>query len=172
MGEKKSIQISMAVVSILGITTLCFLYWAQIVQKVQNVVQLFQEEQTAAQEEKAPIETGFSQDIYKYTDKDIQVTLNKMSHQKVAAGEKWGFIAITSERVDSLIEMIETRKNELQNENFYLEILKRWKKNDFSKAVNDHNIIWEMQNGNIGKATKLLNPEEEQQYIKRTKDEG
>ncbi len=36
----------------------------------------------------------------------------------------------------------------------------------FSNAVDDHNSIWEMQNGEVGKAIRLLTPEEEKSHIK------
>jgi hypothetical protein len=171
--RKKIIQIILTVLGAIGVTVLCCMYWPQIVQEVQNFGQLFQEpEKTATKEKKHPTETGFTKDIYTYSDVDIQATLHKMAHQKVYAEEKWGYIAITPQRIDSLIAMIEERKNELEQENLYLEILKRWQKNDFSQAVNDHNRIWEMQNGNIGPAIKLLTPEEELQYINSQKDEG
>ncbi|MFV8828220.1 DUF6241 domain-containing protein [Alkalihalobacterium sp. APHAB7] len=38
-------------------------------------------------------------------------------------------------------------------------------KGDFSQAVYDHNVIWEIQGGTVGKATRLLTEEEEREYI-------
>lgn len=46
-----------------------------------------------------------------------------------------------------------------------LDILEPWTTRDFSNAVSAHNRIWAYQKGNIGKATRLLTPQEELEYI-------
>nr|WP_239585879.1 DUF6241 domain-containing protein [Bacillus mesophilus] len=90
-----------------------------------------------------------------------------MSHQKVKADEKWGTIRITPERISRLIQIVELHKSELNHADLYLRILTRWANDDFSQADKDHNAIWKLQNGNIGEATRVLTPQEEQKFIKK-----
>ncbi|MDG5789853.1 DUF6241 domain-containing protein [Evansella sp. AB-P1] len=93
----------------------------------------------------------------------VQNAIHHMSHQKVFAKEKWGHIQITDERINRLLEVIDY--NSYSHEELYRQILERWAIGDFSQAVEDHNSIWRLQNGTIGKATRLLTEEEEKEYI-------
>ncbi|MGM0753087.1 MAG: DUF6241 domain-containing protein [Bacillota bacterium] len=99
----------------------------------------------------------------------IQQYIHAMSHQKVKAKEKWSFFEITDERIDYLLGQLEI--NNYKNEQTYKDILTSWKEGDFSGAVGDHNVIWRMQNGNIGKATGMLSANEEKKYIESQKKE-
>jgi hypothetical protein len=98
------------------------------------------------------------------TELEIQNYIHWMSHQKIQAKQKWGKMLITKERIDRLLEVVE--KNEFIHEDLYKDILTRWSEEDFTQAVKDHNAIWSLQNGSVGKAKRLLNEEEEQEYIK------
>ena len=95
----------------------------------------------------------------------MQESIHAMSHQKVKANQKWGKILLTQARVKRLIEITETKKNEWTYSDIYLDILYRWYEGDFSRADKDHNAIWNLQSGSIGKATGLLSPIEEKNYI-------
>jgi hypothetical protein len=101
------------------------------------------------------------------TDIHFQEYIHGMSHQKVKAPEKWGFYQINSERIDWLLEGLD--KSELISRNLYREILEKWANGDFSSADDDHNAIWELQGGTIGKATGVLSSEEEKVYIESQK---
>jgi hypothetical protein len=92
----------------------------------------------------------------------IQQYIHAMSHQKVAAKEKWSFFEITDERIDFLLTQLEV--NQYENEQLYTEILSSWKEGDFSNAVSHHNAVWNLQDGSIGKATGLLSPKEEEAF--------
>ncbi|MED1469244.1 DUF6241 domain-containing protein [Bacillus salipaludis] len=94
---------------------------------------------------------------------DFQQTIHNMSHQKVLAEEKRGAEPLTHDRVLRLIKIAE--KSHYLNKNDYLGILKRWEANDFSNADNDHNIIWNLQDGTVGRASGVMSPEQERQYI-------
>ena len=88
-----------------------------------------------------------------------------MSHQKVVANQKWGHdILITQERVGILIDVV--GKNDFTHSNI-LDILNCWYIGDFSQADKDHNAIWKIQNGNIGKARGLLNAVEQLEYLEK-----
>ncbi|MEF2093070.1 DUF6241 domain-containing protein [Bacillus sp. CFBP9009] len=113
----------------------------------------------------APVEEEYSM---KMSEEEIQNAIHVMSHQKVEAEDKWGFVPITSERIEQLIAVIE--KNEYREQYLYLGILNGWKNNDFSNVDEDHNDIWKLQGGNIGKARGILTPEEEKAYIEKHYD--
>ena len=101
----------------------------------------------------------------KMTEEQVQDAIHQMSHQKVRAEKKWGFIPLTRERVDRLIEVINA--NQYQHEDVYLDILKAWKESNFSNIDGNHNAIWVLQDGSVGKATGILTLEEEMKYIEQ-----
>jgi hypothetical protein len=116
---------------------------------------------------KEPVEEEFPLTMEDY---EIANKIHAMSHQKIEADEKWGFLPLTTERVTRLIDVIETNKNEYTNSNLYLRILNRWLENDFSQIDRDHNEVWSLQGGTIGKATGILSYEEELEYIEKYYD--
>lgn len=99
---------------------------------------------------------------------DTEDYIHEMSHQKVVADVKWGFYEITDDRIDWLLEVVQQK--DFPNKKVYEGILTRWKKDDFSNIVEDHNSIWRLQGGTIGKATGVLSEEEEQAYISNNKE--
>lgn len=101
------------------------------------------------------------------TDGEVQNAIHQMSHQKVQADKKWGMIPLTKERVVRLIDVVEGNKEHFKHESAYLEILNRWLEDDFSRVDEDHNIIWTLQNGTVGRATGSLTYEEELRFISK-----
>ena len=99
------------------------------------------------------------------TDIKIQSVLHKMSHQKVAADKKWGSLEITKDRLQFLSAEIDENKGNLDYYHTYRDIVDRWLAGDFSRADQDHNAIWKLQEGTVGRATGLLNEAEEAAYI-------
>jgi hypothetical protein len=99
----------------------------------------------------------------------MQQYIHAMSHQKVAAKEKWSFFEITDERIDYLLNQLEI--NKYKHEGTYEDILTSWKEGDFSDAVSHHNKVWRIQEGTIGKATGLLSSKEEEAYVNKQKKE-
>ena len=116
------------------------------------------EERTVSIEEEFPSSTP------EYT---VQHAIHGMSHQKVHAEDKWGFLPLTQVRVERLIMVVEENKDEYDESKLYLEILNRWANNDFSRADKDHNAIWTLQQGTVGRASGLLSIEEERAFIKK-----
>ncbi len=78
-----------------------------------------------------------------------------------------GFPSYDQERIERLIEVVELNKDKYEHDELYLQILNRWKNNDFSQADKDHNAIWTLQGGNVGRATGVLTFEEEKEFIKK-----
>ncbi|WP_078548811.1 DUF6241 domain-containing protein [Litchfieldia alkalitelluris] len=97
----------------------------------------------------------------------VQHAIHQMSHQKVKADKKWGAIQLTNERVLRLTEVVEQNKSKYRHDSIYLDILTRWAKGDFSQVDKDHNKIWQLQGGNVGRATGILSTKQEQQFIER-----
>ena len=110
---------------------------------------------------------GQAKSMEELTDRDYREYIHGMSHQKVKAEEKWGFYEINDERIEWLLDglALEESQAELTDLNVYQDILERWKEADFSRVDEDHNTIWRLQGGTIGKATGILSLEEEQLYI-------
>jgi hypothetical protein len=100
----------------------------------------------------------------------IQQYIHAMSHQKVEANEKWSFFKITDERIDFLLGQLDV--NKYKNEGIYKDILLSWKEGDFSNAASQHNRIWRMQEGTIGKASGLLSPKEEEVFLQEQNRES
>ncbi|PYZ99078.1 hypothetical protein CR205_11120 [Alteribacter lacisalsi] len=96
----------------------------------------------------------------------MQRHIHHMSHQKIYASDKWGpSLMITDKKLDRLLEVVEA--NEYTYVGVYRGILTRWRNGDFSTAVEDHNRIWQMKDGTVGEALRLLSEEEELAYILR-----
>ena len=106
---------------------------------------------------------GQQTSIEELTDTDYQEYIHGMSHQKVKAEQKWGFYQINSERIDWLLDGL--NNTNLSHANVYQQILEKWANGDYQSADDDHNTIWELQGGTIGRATGVLSSEEEKQYI-------
>jgi len=106
----------------------------------------------------------------------VEEVIQEMAHQKVIAKSKEGSIMITPERIDTLIQMVEGNKDKYERRamsdkyapyEIYLDILKRWKKGDFSTVDDDHNILMFIQGGKPpeGLATGIASEEQEIDYI-------
>ncbi len=122
------------------------------------------EEGIVVEKEDIPLDEKFPIDM---RESSMQNYIHWMSHQKVSAKQKWGAMLVTEERVERLLEVALENEQNYQHSNVYIDILSRWQKGDFSKADLDHNAIWELQGGTIGKATGLLTEEEELAYIEK-----
>ncbi|MFD0050679.1 DUF6241 domain-containing protein [Actinomycetes bacterium NPDC127524] len=116
---------------------------------------------------KSEMEEEWPDDTDEYS---LQEGIHGMSHQKVISDEKWGFVPMTHQRINRLIKVVHINKNKYKHEDVYLDILNRWKGNDFSKADEDHNAIWELQNGNVGEANGVMTPKEEKVFIEKWYD--
>lgn len=102
----------------------------------------------------------------KYSEGQLIQEVHEMSHQKVQADQKWGASEIAEDKIQKLLEVIQSKefKNK-RSKDMLLAILGPWAQGNFSNAVSAHNQIWNSQNGNVGKATRLLTPKEELKYI-------
>ncbi|WP_432355831.1 DUF6241 domain-containing protein [Sporosarcina sp. A2] len=119
---------------------------------------------TIDEHDKKPAEQEFPDTLSEY---DLQEAIHAMSHQKVKASPKWTSILMTPERIDRLLQLVnENEERYKKNHSLYVEILQRWSLEDFSIVDQDHNAIWNLQNGTIGQATGILTDEEESAFIR------
>jgi hypothetical protein len=102
------------------------------------------------------------------TDDMYQEYIHGMSHQKVKANKKWGFYEIHPDRIEWLLEGLD--KVNVKHADVYRSILEKWRDGNFAQAAEDHNLIWNLQDGTVGKATGILSKEEEQVYVEENAD--
>ena len=95
----------------------------------------------------------------------FMAALHNMTHQKVQATPKWGVLEVTEERLTEMLHILD--ESEYDHKAFYRETLEKWLQGDFSNAVEVHNHIWNLQDGTVGEAKRLLTPEEEAAYIEQ-----
>lgn len=126
------------------------------------------DEELAEYDEKGLNPFGEDLALEDLTEADIQEYIHGMSHQKVQAEKKWGFYGLIPERVEWLLKGVE-KASGLNHDELYESILTKWKKGDFSAVDKDHNDIWELQGGTVGKATGIMSEEEEKAYIESKK---
>ncbi|MFB3161444.1 DUF6241 domain-containing protein [Neobacillus sp. 179-J 1A1 HS] len=99
------------------------------------------------------------------SEKDLLEILHIMTHQKVRSEEKWGFVHITEVNLLAVREVLQ--ENPAFNQNIdMLAIVTDWLNNDFGNIVAEHNSIWKMKNGSVGKAYGILSPSEEAALVK------
>ncbi|MFD2615741.1 MULTISPECIES: DUF6241 domain-containing protein [Terrilactibacillus] len=98
------------------------------------------------------------------TEDEVLEIMHEMTHQKVKADEKWGAVQMTPEHIQTLLELV--AKNNFENKDELSSILNKWKKKNFSTVDQDHNDLWSLQGGNVGKAYGILSESEEQVFIK------
>ncbi|WP_430788017.1 DUF6241 domain-containing protein [Virgibacillus flavescens] len=121
------------------------------------------EDDLAVFEEKNLNPFGEETDMSQLDDYMYQEYIHGMSHQKVEANKKWGFYEIHPSRITWLLKGLD--KTELEHEETYRNILEKWNNENFSSVDDDHNVIWDLQNGSVGRATGILSAEEEQAYV-------
>ena len=115
--------------------------------------------------EGTPEQSGTEEDDADMDEGKLQILLHQMTHQKITAGKKKGAVEMTQENVEDLLLIVQANKHLYDHSAFYEKALTEWKQGNFSNAVNVHNTIWDWHNGTVGKATGLMNAEEEQRFV-------
>jgi hypothetical protein len=116
----------------------------------------------------APLSSKVTAEYEAMSDEELIQEVHNMSHQKVEADKKWGSSEITADKVQKLYEVIKNKDfKKRSNKQMLLDILEHWTRKDFTNSVSAHNRVWSHQKGNIGKATRLLTPLEELEYIEK-----
>lgn len=90
-------------------------------------------------------------------EKEFLSRMHKMANTVIVPedGEVWGRIEITNEQCNGMI--LTAKASDFKYKDKYVEILERWKKGDYSKAVEEHNFVWNLLGGTKGKAKAVIN---------------
>lgn len=97
------------------------------------------------------------------TEEEVIQTMHHMTHQKIKASQKWGAVPMHKSTISQLLEY--TEKKNMKKELSYM--LERWLNDDFDQIDKDHNYLWSLQGGTIGKANGKLSKREELKFIKK-----
>ncbi|MEM1502109.1 DUF6241 domain-containing protein [Domibacillus sp. 8LH] len=89
--------------------------------------------------------------------------MHKMTHQKVAADEKWGAVPMTPSTIKEVISIVE--KEDYKEKKPLLDILQKWQAGNFTEVDQDHNYLWTLQDGTEGKAYGIMSPIQERQFV-------
>jgi hypothetical protein len=86
---------------------------------------------------------------------DFIVDIHQMANTIIIPedGKIKGRIPITDEKCNAML--LEVMASSYENKEQYLKILERWKSRDFSHGVYDHNYVWELLGGVIGRAVRV-----------------
>ena len=97
----------------------------------------------------------------------IQEIIKGMTHQKIIADEKESSIMITPKRIDTLLQMVEENEDTYEHCDKYLDILRRWRKGDFTIVDADYNVMIQLQGDHSfqGRANGIATEEQEIHYI-------
>ena len=80
--------------------------------------------------------------------------IHSLANTLIEADYKWQCTEVTPKTISIALEGVEKIKDDYDRMHLR-NALSKWKNGDFSNAVNVHNYVWEMLDGNIGKAEKL-----------------
>lgn len=94
--------------------------------------------------------------------------MHYLTHQKVQAKVKWVSIEMTPEITELLVQVIEQKGTSWVHYADLIDMANRWTNEDFSSADKDHNYLWKLLDGNIGKANRVFSREEEAEFIEKT----
>ena len=96
---------------------------------------------------------------------EVQTYLHRMTHQKIVAEEKRGAIEMSPQNIQNMLTIVRENAGNYEHSDFYEESLTAWEQGDFSNAVTVHNTIWNWHDGTVGKATGLMTPQQEADYV-------
>lgn len=80
--------------------------------------------------------------------------IHSLANSLIEADYKWQCTEVTPNTISIALEGVEKIKDDYDRMHLR-NALTKWKNGDFSNSVNVHNYVWEMLDGNIGKAQKL-----------------
>lgn len=80
--------------------------------------------------------------------------IHSLANTLVEAEYKWQCSEVTPKTIDLALKGVEKIKDDYDRMHLR-NSLRKWKAGDFSNAVDVHNYVWEMLDGNVGKAEEL-----------------
>ncbi|TYS61850.1 hypothetical protein FZD47_17280 [Bacillus infantis] len=70
---------------------------------------------------------------------------------------------MSKENVEKIFSILQS--SDFEKKETLLEIAAKWRNEDFTGIIEDHNYFWEMDGGQIGKAYRVLKPADEEKFI-------
>lgn len=98
-------------------------------------------------------------------EEQVQIYLHQMTHQKIVADKKRGAVEMSEENIGNMLKIVKENYDYYDHSDFYENTLLAWQNDDFSNAVSVHNTIWNWHKGSVGRATGLMSPEQEAEYV-------
>lgn len=157
-------KILIGLVVVLSIGGIVFVSFPMIENARENLVEESARQLTKESETEPQPLAIVDDEPYKNNEAGFMQRVHDMTHQKIYANDKWGALEANEENITMMLSLLD--ENDYEDEDYYLEVLTKWKEGNFSNAVEVHNKIWRAQDGSIGKAKRLLTPEEEQLFVK------
>ncbi|MGD6901568.1 DUF6241 domain-containing protein [Bacillus infantis] len=96
-------------------------------------------------------------------EKEVMDTMHFMTHQKVIAEKKAGAVEMSKENVEKLFSILQS--SDFERKERLLEIAAKWRGEEFTGIIEDHNYFWELEGGQVGKAYRVLKPSDEEKFI-------
>lgn len=89
------------------------------------------------------------------SEEDILNAIHSMANTLIVPvdGQIWGKEPITKDKISQLISIVDNSSSSHKEE--LLSILNKWNSGDFSTAVEDHNKVWKLLGGTVGKAANV-----------------
>ena len=173
-------KIMLVLVAIMGIGAVVFVTFPMVQKAKENLVnesarhqaggteetEVVESVESVIVEEEPPLLSNRSRGNYipfEEGEEEFMQDIHDMTHQKVYAEDKWGSVELNEQNINALLSILD--ETDFADEDYYREVFNLWKEGDFSDSVEVHNKIWNDQGGYIGKAERLLTPEEEQELV-------
>jgi len=79
--------------------------------------------------------------------------MHEMANTLILAEDNkiWGTVTITKETVSELLNMLDKSKP-FEEKDTFIATAKKWQKGDFANIVYDHNMVWKILEGTVGRA--------------------
>ncbi|ALS77902.1 hypothetical protein AUO94_04245 [Planococcus kocurii] len=159
----KTIAVSVAVLALLAAGGYYFITkHSSGGKEIQQVAEKIEERQSQSTEK-----AGNKDSEADMEEREVQIHLHQMTHQKVVDKEKNGAVEMTDENIEGLLTIVNANKHYYENGDYYEQTLISWQQDDFSTIVSAHNTVWSWYSGTAGRATGRLSAEEEQQFIEK-----
>ncbi|SIA43898.1 Uncharacterised protein [Mycobacteroides abscessus subsp. abscessus] len=84
-------------------------------------------------------------------EKEVMDTMHFMTHQKVMAEKKTGAVEMSKENVKKIFSILQS--SDFEKKETLLEIAAKWRNEDFTGIIEDHNYFWEMDSARLARHT-------------------
>lgn len=81
--------------------------------------------------------------------------VHHMTHGAIVAKEKWGYLTLNDVNIFTLLTELAAVENLSFVEKQMVEMLSNWYHGDVGSIDEDHNFLWDWEDGTIGKATGM-----------------